>query len=286
MRQPHFHPRIDFVGATITLDDQYYIRSRGRVQGPYTSSRLKELATRGQFSRHHHISTDRVSWERASAHPELFPDAGPRKERSLPPNGELFLSEAREAVQTTESGSNTGEYPGESSSSEAADWYYTRNGEQVDDPVAFSQLQFFVSTGQLTHEDHVWTEGMSSWTLASNVPDLFPWLAAAPEEVEPKAVVHDRNDRADGPQSTAPMAVASFVLGLLGTSLLLFLGSILAVVFGHIALKQIDNSKQRLGGRGLAIAGLILGYVVLAIGIIVGLFMLCFSLLAVGSAPT
>jgi hypothetical protein len=40
-------------------------------------------------------------------------------------------------------------------------------------------------------------------------------------------------------------------------------GSILAVIFGHIALSQIRHTGQ--GGRGLAIAGLVLGYVGLAL---------------------
>jgi hypothetical protein len=37
-----------------------------------------------------------------------------------------------------------------------------------------------------------------------------------------------------------------------------WIGSILAVVFGHIALRQIRSTRQQ--GRGMAIAGLVLGY--------------------------
>jgi hypothetical protein len=56
---------------------------------------------------------------------------------------------------------------------------------------------------------------------------------------------------------TNGFAVASFVLGLLW---MWWLGSALAVVFGHLALKQIRRSGGAQGGRGLAIAGLSLGY--------------------------
>ena len=38
-----------------------------------------------------------------------------------------------------------------------------------------------------------------------------------------------------------------------------------AIVFGHIALSQIKKSAGRLGGRGIAIAGLVLGYLGIAI---------------------
>jgi hypothetical protein len=56
---------------------------------------------------------------------------------------------------------------------------------------------------------------------------------------------------------TNGFAIASFVLGLVW---MWWLGSALAIVFGHIALKQIHRSPATQSGRGLAIAGLALGY--------------------------
>jgi hypothetical protein len=53
----------------------------------------------------------------------------------------------------------------------------------------------------------------------------------------------------------------------LGILWLYWVGSILAVIFGHIALSQIRHTGQ--GGRGLAIAGLVLGYVGLALFLLV-----------------
>lgn len=53
---------------------------------------------------------------------------------------------------------------------------------------------------------------------------------------------------------TNGLAVASLVLGILW---LCGIGSLLAVIFGIIALSQL--SKQPQGGRGLAIAGIVLG---------------------------
>jgi hypothetical protein len=47
------------------------------------------------------------------------------------------------------------------------------------------------------------------------------------------------------------------------------IGSILGVIFGHIALRQIASTGEQ--GRGLAIAGLVLGYVGLAT-LILGIF--------------
>jgi hypothetical protein len=57
--------------------------------------------------------------------------------------------------------------------------------------------------------------------------------------------------------TTNGLAVASLVAGFLWLG---WFGSILAVVFGHIAIRQINRSGGRESGTGLAIAGLVLGY--------------------------
>lgn len=64
------------------------------------------------------------------------------------------------------------------------------------------------------------------------------------------------------PTKTSGLAVASLVLGILG---LCSLASIMAVVFGHVAINQIKRSNGSQTGRGMAIAGLILGYIWLAL---------------------
>ena len=57
--------------------------------------------------------------------------------------------------------------------------------------------------------------------------------------------------------STNGLAVASLIAGFLWIG---WLGSIAAVIMGHIALGQIKESGGREQGSGLAIAGLVLGY--------------------------
>jgi len=61
-----------------------------------------------------------------------------------------------------------------------------------------------------------------------------------------------------GPAQTSGKAIASLVCGLF-----LFLPpfSIAAVILGHLALSEIRKSGRRLLGEGMAIAGLVLGYV-------------------------
>ena len=47
----------------------------------------------------------------------------------------------------------------------------------------------------------------------------------------------------------------------LGILWIWWVGSILALVFGYVAKGQIDRSAGRQGGRGMAIAGIVLGWI-------------------------
>jgi hypothetical protein len=63
---------------------------------------------------------------------------------------------------------------------------------------------------------------------------------------------------------TNAMAVASLVCSLFGW-ICLFIGAFLGVIFGFVALSQIKRSGQR--GRGMAIAGIVIGSILLVLGI-------------------
>lgn len=83
---------------------------------------------------------------------------------------------------------------------------------------------------------------------------------------------------------TSGLAVASMVMGILGFVLgwlccgLIF--PLLAVVFGHVAYAQINGDPTQWKGRGMAVAGLVLGYVGLAFSVLLGLVSGMFSLVA------
>ncbi|MDR0594461.1 MAG: DUF4190 domain-containing protein [Bifidobacteriaceae bacterium] len=64
---------------------------------------------------------------------------------------------------------------------------------------------------------------------------------------------------------TNGLAVAALVLGVIG-------GSVLAIVFGHIARSQIRRTGQ--DGAGMALAGLILGYIWLGLTLALGIFLI------------
>lgn len=71
------------------------------------------------------------------------------------------------------------------------------------------------------------------------------------------------------PAKTSGMAIASLVLGIVGLlSCGCLIGSILAIVFGQIAKKNIRESGGAQGGAGMAKAGFILGIVGIALAVV------------------
>jgi hypothetical protein len=77
-----------------------------------------------------------------------------------------------------------------------------------------------------------------------------------------------------GPQSVNPFAIASLVLGLVGVPIA---GSILAIVFGVIARRQIRETPRGGGGKAMATWGIVLGCLGLLGAIIAAVILLSSS---------
>jgi hypothetical protein len=79
---------------------------------------------------------------------------------------------------------------------------------------------------------------------------------AAPPQAAYGAYVVPQAPRVSG------LAIASMVLGIIW---FYWIGSVLALIFGFIALAQIRRSNGWRTGRGMAIAGVVLGFVGMAV---------------------
>ena len=66
-------------------------------------------------------------------------------------------------------------------------------------------------------------------------------------------------------QETNVWAIASLVSGVLGWLGVFGLGGLAGVICGRVAINQIRASRGKMSGEGLATAGLILGYLNLAL---------------------
>ena len=234
----------------MTTNEQLFIRLRGRIQGPFAPAQLHALARRGQFSRSHEISTDGVSWSRAATRPELFPPPAVRAVPEMAVESEIYLDEPPPAVTTPP---------------QAEVWYYHQLGKNQG-PIDFSHLQYLATMGQIAPDDMVWKDGLPEWLPAGRVPGLFKPTTGgqAAQQPVPMYVATHPSTGDDFPRVSG-LAIASLVLGLLW---LFSIGSLLAIVFGSVALYQIRISRGRVAGTGLAIAGLVLGIVTLGLHVL------------------
>jgi len=69
-------------------------------------------------------------------------------------------------------------------------------------------------------------------------------------------------------KETSTLAITSLISGILGWTLLPWLGSIVAIITGHMARKEIRNNPATKEGDGMALAGLIMGWAMIALSIL------------------
>jgi hypothetical protein len=131
-----------------------------------------------------------------------------------------------------------------------------KNGQQLG-PYSEAQVNEMIRSGSISHEDLAWSPGMDEWKPLSSILNLHnqPTQPTPPMQRignSPSLVVN-KNE---------PLSIWSLVLGIIsivGCFLGGFLAGIPAVICGHIGLSRIKRQPS-LGGRGMAIAGLITGY--------------------------
>ena len=83
-------------------------------------------------------------------------------------------------------------------------------------------------------------------------------------------------------KQTSTTAIISLVSGILGWTLLPFLGSIVAIITGHMARAEIRRNPDTMEGDGLALTGLVLGWASVIISLLaIALLVLFFGGIAV-----
>ena len=88
-------------------------------------------------------------------------------------------------------------------------------------------------------------------------------------------------DMTSAPPSTgvknSTMAIVSLIAGIVGLTLLPLIGSVTALITGYMARKEIRESAGALSGDGMALAGVIMGWIGVAFAVF-GLCMACLLL--------
>ena len=76
-------------------------------------------------------------------------------------------------------------------------------------------------------------------------------------------------------RQTSTTAIVSLIFGILGWTLLPWIGSIVAIITGHLARAEIRRDPK-IDGDGMAVAGLLLGWIMIVLSIIAFLAIILF----------
>lgn len=142
-------------------------------------------------------------------------------------------------------------------------------------PVSTDELRAKLGAGEVQASERVWKDGMKDWLPVSMVEE-FKHVPPGTLPMVPGGSPYQSPTWQGGgyaPTPTSGLAVASLICGIVGLVLCMFfpgIPNIAAVICGHMALSRIRNSPVPIEGRGMAIAGLITGYVGIGI-ILIGL---------------
>ena len=144
--------------------------------------------------------------------------------------------------------------------------YVTRDGQQYG-PYSVSELQRQLESGALNPGDLGWYDGAPDWKPLGSI--LGMGIGPAPRQVAPRLSIAQPgyNSGASGPTpKPSGLAIASMILGILSVVLcfaafLSLIMGVLAAIFGHVSRGQILRSNGQITGGGMALTGIITGYV-------------------------
>jgi len=272
------------------MADYHHQGDHGDPTGPYPETRIRDLIKNGVIKSHHRLrSLDESDWAEAA---RLFPDLFPS---SPGPDNTGFQDLEPEPVEI---------------SFEAdAEWYYSVDSsrQEPEGPVTIAVLQGLARDGAIDQTAKIWKKDWPDWRDAAEVGPLaehWPSEPAEPVDGPKKGSGTSEPMGSDSPR-TSTSGLSSLILGLTSImfaggniasfvfkqwSLLIVMGlvflltSILAVVLGHLSLATIKRQPEQWTGRGVALAGLILGYVSLGTSAIVGVVVLFIVILGIGIA--
>jgi hypothetical protein len=129
-------------------------------------------------------------------------------------------------------------------------------------PVTANDLRDWVAQGRANAHTSAQIEGSVEWKPLSSYPelaDIFSGSQAARTQMPPlPSALPGASGETAEPIRTSRLAIASLVCGMLG---FLCLPVLPGIVLGIVALVKIGNSEKRLKGKGLAIAGISLSFV-------------------------
>lgn len=173
------------------MAEQYYIRWKSVVSGPYTDEAVREMIRDGKVSKHHQVSSDQVTWT-----PVHGADAFSANCRVKVNKARLATIRVGAAIGSTETSTpgNSGEAPDPQQPQQDETgpvprakrvlkirenvgptlvedrWYYVDNGAS-EGPVSMTEIRALVDSGIVGADSPICREGEERWLKAS---EAFP----------------------------------------------------------------------------------------------------------------
>ena len=110
-------------------------------------------------------------------------------------------------------------------------WFYASNGQQQG-PFPEAQLRDLITRGTVRPDTLVWSEGMSGWQRAGEIPGLVPGGSGPPSITQPGGpppMGADGGGYGGGGYSGGPLSINFGILEFIWRSLVLFIGMILVI---------------------------------------------------------
>lgn len=155
-------------------------------------------------------------------------------------------------------------------------YHVGRNGQQLGQ-FTEEEVRQGLESGRFLTSDLTWREGMPQWKPLGEVLGLssqpaspaaaatggFPAPNPAVPFAYPPQVGAHTGLPAMHPAPASGLAVTSMILGIVSLAAcgLGGIGTLAAIVTGHLSLSRIKHSGGMVGGQGMALAGVITGYV-------------------------
>lgn len=165
--------------------ERYFVRSMGRVTGPFDAERLRKLRARGQFGPGSEVSVDKVHWSSWNSL-EAVTRPTTEKRGRLPVDGS-------ESVETEIRLPPVARGPAPLPPN-ASEWHYAANSTSHG-PVSVEELRALLAAGTLPRSALVWRDGMENWQPASTVAELSEGTSGTSNQVsQTRAAARSRSE--------------------------------------------------------------------------------------------
>ena len=158
-------------------NEQYFIRRRGRVSGPFDYGVIEKMARNNKLYKTDELSIDQYDWVNA-AQTDFFPKSQTRVGRSATDKNEASKS-SKPGVEIEDGNDSYGLItPGISKPVSPSsippmnkEWYYALS-DQSFGPVSENELKMQFMMKSLNPNTKIWSAGMTDWVEAKNYPSF------------------------------------------------------------------------------------------------------------------